>query len=92
MRNKNAKIPDPNKIFTYPGETEHIDYASKVLPDGRIELTESGRWNIDEYINSFRDTCDMHYILQQLKLGNLEVINQKKPMYGDFTQAPKSYA
>ncbi len=34
----------------------------------------------------------MHYILAQLKNGNTSVINRRPMMYGDFTDAPKSYA
>ncbi len=34
----------------------------------------------------------MHYILAQLKNGNTSVINRSSMMYGDFTDAPKSYA
>lgn len=34
----------------------------------------------------------MHYIIAQLKNGNTSVINRRPMMYGDFTDAPKSYA
>lgn len=34
----------------------------------------------------------MHYIIAQLKNGNTSVINRRPMMYGDFTDAPKTYA
>ena len=92
MRNKNAKVSDPNTFITSSGDTEHIEYAPKVMPDGSIELVVSGKTNIDEYINAQRETTDMAYIITQLGLGNTDVLNQKTPNYGDFTEMPKTFA
>ena len=92
MRNKNAKVSDPNSFVTCSGDTEHIEYAPKVMSDGSIELVVSGKTNIDEYINAQRDSTDMAYIITQIGLGNKEVLNQKTPNYGDFTEMPKTFA
>lgn len=90
MRNKNAKVTDPNKYFTDPGSPEHILYSGKVLPDGTIRLDEVGKENIQEIINAAAETCDMAYILHELALGNTSVLNQREASYGDFSAAPKS--
>lgn len=90
MRNKNAKVTDPNKFYTCPGSNEHILYSGKVLPDGTIHLTECGKENIQEIINSAAETCDMAYILHELALGNTSVLNQRETFYGDFSKAPNS--
>lgn len=92
MRNKNAKVSDPNKFVTSSGEKFHINYSPKVLPDGRIELIESGKEDISEYINSFRDSTDMAFILNRLAMGDTSVLNKSIPTYGDFTEMPKTYA
>lgn len=94
MRNKNAKVSDPNSFITDPGEKFKIEYSPKVLPDGTIELKESGKINIDEYINAQRDQTDMAYILKQLAIGNTSVLQQGSGMFGDFTDPdlPKTYA
>lgn len=94
MRNKNAKVSDPNKFVTDPGEKFRIEYSPKVMPDGTIELQESGKIDIDAFINSQRDQTDMAYILKQLSLGNTNVIQKGSPMFGDFTDPdlPKTYA
>lgn len=89
MRNEKARIPDPNDFVTCPGDTEHIIYSSKVLEDGTIQLTPCGKENIKEIINSYVDQTDMAYIMAQLAVGNTSVLNQKQPMYGDFTNVPK---
>lgn len=92
MRNKNARVPDPNKFVSCPGDKFHIEYRPVVNDDGTIKLVESGKMNIQEYIQSFKDSCDMNYIIKQLQLGNISVLNQKKVFYGDFTDAPSTMA
>lgn len=92
MRNKYAKVSDPTTFFTDPGNPIHEEFSPKVMPDGTIKLIKSGETNTDEYIESFRDTTDMSFILSRLALGDTSVLNPKIPFYGDFTQAPKNYA
>lgn len=94
MRNKNAKVSDPNTFVTGSGDKFRIEYSPKVMPDGTIELLESGKIDIDAYINSQRDQTDMAYILKQLALGNNSVLQQGSAMFGDFTDPdlPKTYA
>lgn len=92
MRNNNAKVSDPNEFVTCNGSDVHITYSPKVLDNGVIKLVPSGKENIQEKINSFRDQCDISYILKRLQLGDTSVLNNKVPNYGDFTSAPKSYA
>lgn len=90
MRNKNAKVSDPNTFYTNPGNRIHPLYSSKVTPKGDIVLEECGKEDIQEYINSFRESCDMSFILHQLSLGNTEVLNQRQMMFGDFTDMPQN--
>lgn len=92
MRNKNAKVSDPNTFVTCAGSRVKTIYSSKVLPTGEIVLTASGKEDVQDYINSFRESTDMSYILHQLALGNTDVLNQKQMMFGDFTDVPESLA
>ena len=92
MRNKNAMVSDPNDFFTCSGDKFRIIFSPVIQPDGSIELVESGKDDIQEMIDSYRDQTDMAYILQRMAMGDSSVLNQKEPMYGDFTQLPKTYA
>ena len=93
MRNKNAKVSDPNEFITCPGEHEKIQYSAKVLPDGSIDLVESGRIDIDAMINSQRESTDISFILRKMKeTGDMTVLAQNPGVYGDFTEFPKTYA
>lgn len=92
MRNKNAKVSDPNTFITEPGSPERIIYSAKVKPDGSLQVVPSGKENIQDKIESFRDQTDMCYILKQLALGNADVLTVHPGQYGDFTKAPSSMA
>lgn len=90
MRNPNAAVSDPNKFVSDPGSPVHILYSGKVMKDGKIQLTESGKEDIQEMIDSYRESTDLAFILRQLNAGNTAVLNEKDPMYGDFTKVPTS--
>lgn len=92
MRNKNAKVSNPNDFVTSPGSEIHILYNPKIQEDGTIILVESGKENIQEFIDSFRGSTDMSFIISRLAAGDLSVINQRPALYGDFTDFPKTYA
>lgn len=92
MRNKYAKVSDPNSFVTNPGSQDKILYSPIVNPDGTVTLEESGKENIKEKINAQLPVTDMAWIVKQIALGNTSVLAQKTPIYGDFTQMPRSYA
>lgn len=90
MRNIKARVIEPNSIHTCHGSIERILYSSKVMPDGKIKLIESGKQNLKEYINSFAGQTDINSIIQRVKMGDTSML--RNGFYGDFTDAPKSYA
>lgn len=92
MRNKFAKVSDPNKFETCSGDRYHITYEPVVNPDGTISLVENGKEDIQAKIDSYREKTDIAYIIKRLEMGDTSVLNQNNPMYGDFTDMPKSYA
>lgn len=92
MRHKHSRVPDPNEFKTHPGNSHHIEYSSKFNPDGTITLVESGRTDIQAEINSHLGETDMAVIVHKLQFGDTSVLTSKRPMYGDFTKFPSSFA
>lgn len=91
MRNPNAKVTDPNKFLTCPGDRMHIEYSVKVKDDGTLSFFESGKTDTQEQINGWYTLTDMSYIVNKLMSGDTSVINANmNPIYGDFTNIPKS--
>lgn len=91
MRNPKAEVSDPNKFITSSGSDIHVIYNSKVLPNGEIRLTPSGKESISEKINACKQYTDITFIVNRLALGDTSVLRDGA-MYGDFTQTPKSLA
>lgn len=81
-----------NDRFSNPGNPIHIIYAPVVEDDGSVSLVESGKENTDEFIQSFAESCDLNVIIQRYLNGEVDVLNQRNGVYGDFTQMPKTYA
>lgn len=81
-----------NDIVSNPGRNVHVIYSPIVNDDGSIDLVESGKEDINEYIQSFAESCDLECILAKYAAGDTSVLNVKRPMFGDFTQMPSTYA
>lgn len=91
MRNLNSKVRESKLFVTQSGSDVHILYSSKVLPNGQIRLTPSGKESITEKINAQKEFTDMSYIISRLMVGDTSVLRDGA-VYGDFTVAPKSLA
>lgn len=93
MRNKNARVSDPNKFICNPGSDVHVIYEGKLLPSGEIKLVPVGKESISEKINAYAQYTDIRYIMSRLQAGDTSVVKSPdKAMYGDFTKTPKSFA
>ena len=79
-----------NEFVTPAGNEFEILYSPKVHKDGTIELVESGRKDLRQEINSWREQTDMSYILRSMAAGTY--IPQEKGYYGDFTNMPSTMA
>ena len=80
------------RFFSCSGSPVKQLYAPKVGSDGVIDLVEAGEENIKDYIQSFRDSCDLSVILARVARGETELLYQRPGSYGDFTKMPKTYA
>lgn len=89
MRNPFAKVSDPHEFATCPGEDIAVVYSPVVGSDGTIELVESGKYSVQDKIESFRDTTDIAYLVSRLMAGDTSVTRDK--FFGDFSKMPESY-
>lgn len=80
------------KLYSNHGDPKHVLYANEVLDDGSIHLVPSGVEDTDEIIESHRQSTDMNIILAKIANGDVSVLEKRNPMYGDFTEMPKTYA
>lgn len=81
-----------NSICSNPGSDVVIEYSPIVKEDGSIDLEESGKHNIQEYIDSFEESCSLENIIARYANGDISALNVNVPNFGDFTEFPKTYA
>ena len=77
-----ANLGDPAKIL----------YSAKFDDKGVMDLVETGRENLYEYIQSHKESCDIHVILERFARGDIDALERVQGVYGDFSNVPKSYA
>lgn len=79
------------RVHSCVGSPEKIEYAPELQKDGSIKLHEVGRTNIQERINSYRDSVDINAILTRFKNGDLKALERRQALYFDATDMPKTY-
>ena len=87
MRCKYARVPDGKPVFTCAGSKYHILREPRF--DGKtLSLVEVGREEIQPKIEAYAPYTDLVYMLSRLKVNDFSVINDKQPLYGDFSGMP----
>lgn len=80
------------RFYTNPGNPIHVVYSPVVAKDGSVDLKESGFENTNEFIQSFKESTDLHTILTRIQMGETELLQKRTGSFGDFTKMPKTYA
>lgn len=78
--------------FASPGSREKTVYQAKYDDTGTLDLYPAGVESIYDYIQSHRDSCDIHMILDRFAAGDRDVLSQVQGFYADSTGMPKTYA
>lgn len=80
------------RVESNVGSRIHTLFQGRVDANGSLELVESGYEDIYEQIQSHKDSCDIHLILQRYANGDVAALSKAQGVYGDFTEIPKTYA
>lgn len=67
-------------------------YKPVIDRDGHMELEVAGSENLYDYIQSHKDSCDIHLILKRYQDGDVAALSRAQGLYGDFTEMPQTYA
>lgn len=86
----------PIKVQSEPGSAFAPTYKLKYLtdkgPDGASELVIIGKVNVDEKIQSYRDSCDINILMQRFENGDATALNKTPSFYADLSDMPKNLA
>lgn len=83
---------DYTKFVTPSGTGVKTLFSPKVHDDGSIELIPTGKENFYDYIQSFRESVDIHTILKQCAMGDNSGLQKVQGFYADVTGMPKNNA
>lgn len=79
-------------IYAEPGNPDVPVYSPSVDNDGHIILEEIGVKNLPEYIDSFRESCDINNLVARFNAGDVSALSRVQGAYFDATQLPHTYA
>ena len=82
----------PARFLSNPGSPVKILYGPEFDEKGRMTLVEKGRENLYDFIQSFKESVDIHVLLKRFSNGETDVLSKIQGFYGDFTEFPRTYA
>lgn len=80
------------RVTANPGSSFRILYSPKFDEKGVMSLVESGKENLYEFIQSHKESCDIHVILERFARGDVSALERVQGTYGDFSNMPRTYA
>ena len=82
----------PVRVFSNPGCRETVTYSPVFDENGVMELVESGRENLYDYIQSFKESTDINVILKKYAAGDVSALAKSQGSFFDCTGMPRTYA
>lgn len=80
------------RVHSRAGYIDKLLYQPKINKQGILDLVESGKENLYDYIQSFRDEVNIPLLVQKFINGDVNALNRKQAMFLDVTKMPKTYA
>lgn len=92
MSNFDNRYRKPVRFHSEAGDPVKILYSPEFDKNGVMTLKESGRENLYDFIQSHKDSVDIHKIMQRFAEGDVNALSKVQGQFGDFSQFPKTYA
>lgn len=87
-----TKYDDHARVNCNPGSPVKITYQANYNAAGTLEINPVGQEDLYGYIQSHRDSVDIHVILKRFAAGEQDVLSQVQGFYADASDMPKTYA
>lgn len=81
-----------DRVTCCPGERLVPRYRSEVTAKGDVTLIPDGNDNLYEYIQSFKESCDINNIVARFARGDVDALNRVQGTYFDAVGMPTTYA
>lgn len=88
-----TKYREKKRFISNSGSRMMPTYMMEVDHEGKRELKkQKGGINLYAKIQSYKDSCDINYLLARFARGDESALSKVQGIYGDFTQMPKTFA
>lgn len=67
-------------------------FTAQFDADGVMDLIQTGEEDLYDFIQSHKESVDIHVILDRYRRGDINALSRVQGAYGDFTTVPKTYA
>lgn len=85
-------LDDHPRVSANPGNRVKILYSPKFDQFGHMELVESGKEDLYGFIQSHKESVDIHVILARFANGDTTALAKRQAFYADLTDFPTTYA
>lgn len=80
-----------DRVFSCAGDRFRVDYDPVIMADGSFELVEAGKTDLQEYIDSFKESVSIEHILAMCAAGDTSALQARQGTYIDTTEMPKTF-
>lgn len=87
-----TQYSDRAPVYQEPGSREKLIYSPRYDSSGVLDLEVTGKENLYDYIQSHKESTDIHVLLDRFANGETDVLQRMQGFYGDVTSMPKTYA
>lgn len=88
----NEELEVKDQFLTPAGDRFRPVYTPEISADGQIELVQTGVEDVQQYIDSFKDSCDISVMVQRFLAGDESALRNGNPVFMDLLGAPKTLA
>lgn len=79
-------------VYQPSGDPIKVLYSPRYDDRGVLDLVETGQEDLYAYIQSHKESTDIHVLLDRYANGETDVLQRMQGFYGDITSMPKTYA
>ena len=83
---------DDEKFVTDSGSRYRDVYTPNIAKDGKVELVVTGKEDLVEMMNSFKDSCDPAILVERFLAGDESALQRGNPVFMYVLSAPKTLA
>lgn len=79
-------------VYQEPGSRVRIVYSPRYSETGVLDLEPTGKEDLYGYIQSHKESTDIHVLLNRFVNGETDVLSRVQGFYADASNMPKTYA